>query len=159
MDPRYKNSFLSLLIIGFYLLVDIRTTNAQEIAAIQPERATIIQYIINDRPVMVGLLTTAGFIPVLSGDSPYTLLIPPEQDLLSLQNESPNKIREMLSDYILKGKYQETDFKDGATVTTISGNKLMICRKKGTLVNGVMLTDTNKQVRNGMVHHLQGLLK
>lgn len=158
MKNRHSNSFLFLSIISFYLL-DIRITRAQEIAAVQPDRVTIIQYIMDDRPVLVGLLTTAGLVPALSGESPYTLLAPPEQALTSLQKESPDRIREVLSGYVLKGKYLENDFKDGATVETLSGSKLKICRKDGTLLNGVKLTDTNLQVRNGVVHQLQDMLK
>lgn len=159
MEIRHRNNFLFLLIAGLFILVDIRLVKAQNVAALQPEQVTIIQYIINERPVLVSLLTTAGLVPVLSGDSPYTLLAPPEQALAALKNESPDKIREVLSGYVLKGKYLETDLKDGASVETLSGKKLKVCRKDGTLLNGVKLIDTNQTVRNGVVHQLQDLLK
>lgn len=157
MKIRYKNNLLAFLIVAFILL-ESRATHAQDVVGLQPERVTIIQYIMNENPVLVGLLTTAGLVPVLSGDGPYTLLAPPEQELASLQTESPDKIRDILSGYVLKGNYLEKDLKDGAAVETLKGSKLKICRKDGTLVNGVLLTDPDYQVRNGVVHKLQGML-
>lgn len=113
----------------------------------------------DDRPVLVGLLTTAGLVPILSGDNAYTLLAPPEQALGFLKNESPDKIKEVLSGYIIPGSYLENDFKDGADVETLKKNKLKVCRKNGTLLNGVLLTNSNQKVRNGVIHQLQDMLK
>lgn len=158
MKIRNNNSLIYFLLVAFNI-IGISSAGAQEVASLEPSRISIMQYIMNDRPVLVGLLTTAGLVPVLSGDSPYTLLMPPEQALLSLKKESPDKIRDVLSGYILKGKYLEKDLKDGATVETLNGNKLKICRKDGTLVNGVLMSNTNQEVRNGVVHQLQDVLK
>ena len=152
---RYISSLFLLIVLN---IVGIRPVNAQDALALKPEQVSIIQYIMNERPVLVGLLTTAGLVPVLSGDNPYTLLAPPEQELAILKKESPDKIREVVSGFILKGSYQENDLKDGATVVALNGSKLKICRKNGTLVNGVLITGPNHRVKNGMVHQLQGML-
>src|SRR5690606_13384138 len=136
MHIRYKNSLYSCFLLFAFILLESKAAHAQEVVTLEPERVTIIQYIMKDNPVLVGLLTTAGLVPVLSGDGAYTLLAPPEQELASLKNESPDKIRDVLSGYVLKGSYLEKDLKDGAAVETLKGSKLKICRKNGTLVNG-----------------------
>lgn len=158
MIIRTKYNILYFLLVVLNL-AGIRSAIAQNVASLPPERVSILQYIMDDRPVLVGLLTTAGLVPVLSGDTPHTLLLPPEEQLESLKKESPDKIKSVLSGYILKGSYLEKDLKDGATVETLNGNKLNICRKKGTLINGVLMTNTNQEVRNGVVHQLQDVLK
>ena len=157
MKPTHKNPIILLLLLVFSL-INGRMVSAQDVAALPPGQLTIIQYIMDDRPVLASLLTTAGLVPVLSGNAPYTLLAPPEQALASLKNESPDKVRNILSGYILKGKYLETDLKDGASVETLNGNKIKICRKDGTMVNGVLLTKTNQEVRNGVIHQLKNAL-
>lgn len=153
---RYNLIYFLLVVLN---LAGIRTSFAQNVASVPPERASILQYIMDDRPVLVSLLTMAGLVPVLSGNTPHTLLMPPEQQLESLKKESPDKIRSVLSGYILKGSYLEKDLKDGAAVEALDGNKLKICRKNGTLINGVLMTKTNQEVRNGIVHQLQDMLK
>jgi len=158
MRTGYKKAPLFLLITGLCLVANISITSAQELVAMRPEQVTILQYIIKERPVLVELLTTAGLVPVLSGESAYTLLAPPEKTLAALLNQSPDKIKHALSGYIIKGNYLEKDLKDGATVETLRGDKLKVCRKNGTLVNGVKLVATDKQVRNGVIHELQDKL-
>jgi uncharacterized surface protein with fasciclin (FAS1) repeats len=153
---RYNLVYFLLVILN---LAVIRSAFAQDIASLPAERVSILQYIMDDRPVLVSLLTTAGLVPVLSGDAPHTLLMPPEKQLESLKKESPDKIRSVLSGYILKGSFLERDLKDGASVEALNGKKLKICRKDGTLINGVLMSKPNHEVRNGVVHQLQDMLK
>ncbi|WP_168194057.1 fasciclin domain-containing protein [Pontibacter sp. SGAir0037] len=98
------------------------------------------------------LLTTAGLIPVLSNNTDYTLLAPPEDKLQEIKSESPERLRLILANHILKGKYLEKDFKDGATVETLAGSNIRICRKKDyTLMNGVKLQNSGVSLGNGSV--------
>ncbi|MFD2246715.1 fasciclin domain-containing protein [Pontibacter ruber] len=123
-------------------------------------QATLMEQLIKDRPVLVELVTAAGLVPVLSGDSPHTLLAPPESALTGLKGESPEKLRRILSGHILKGKYTEKDFKDGAQVKTISGESLHICRKQGhTLINGVRIVQADTELSNGVLHSMSDALK
>ncbi|TXK33732.1 fasciclin domain-containing protein [Pontibacter qinzhouensis] len=149
--------FTPVLILLF--LVNTTPLNAQEAAAIPVQRLTLLQYIIDDnRPVLVSLLTKAGLVPMLSGDEAYTLLAPPEKDLEALKEESPEKLKQILSGYILKGAHLEKDLKDGSQIKVISGNSLTVCRKRGTLINGVRISAADNNVRNGVVHSLDNVL-
>jgi uncharacterized surface protein with fasciclin (FAS1) repeats len=119
-----------------------------------------MEQLIKDRPVLVELVTTAGLVPVLSGETQYTLLAPPEEALAGLKGESPEKLRRILSGHLLKGKYTEKDFKDGAQVKSLSGESLHICRKQGhTLINGVQIAKADTELSNGILQSMSGALK
>ena len=146
-----------LLFVSFFLSTGYVT--AQEGQSPPQQRITIMQYAINERPLLAELLTTAGLAPALSGDTPYTLLAPPEASLQELKGQSAEKIRATLAMHIIKGRHQEADFKDGARIDTYSGAAAHVCRKKSdTLISGVKIMAANKEVRNGVVHELNGLL-
>lgn len=144
-----------LLLVAFFLSAE--SAKAQDGAALQ--RSTLIQYVIDERPVLAELLTTAGLAPALSGSTDYTLLAPPEASLQSLKGQSAEKIRLVLAMHIIKGKYKATDFKEGAKVPTYGGETLYVCRRKGhTLLNGVKLQAVDREFRNGLIQETEGLL-
>lgn len=120
----------------------------------------MLQYFISNQPKLANLIAKSGLMPVLSGNGTYTFLAPSEGSLQSLENESPERIRTVLSGHILKGKYLESDLKDGATVETLAGTKVTVCRKKEyTLVDGVPIVSANTQVKNGLIHNIGGIIK
>ena len=128
---------------------------AQDVA----KRMTLMQYVMQKRPVLAELVTKAGLTPLLSGDAPYTILAPPEAALKELKDLPPVRIRAVLSGHILQGLYQEKDFKDGATLETLAHTNLTVCRKKDhTLLDGVRIGGEHTQVKNGMLHSLSGKL-
>lgn len=151
------SNFYTLFTLLAFLFTNINL-QAQTLAAAETSRATLIEHIMQDRPVLVSLLTTAGLVPVLSGDAPYTLFAPPEAELQALKNEPSEKIRMVMAGHIVKGKYTEKDLKDGAKLEALNGKTVTICRKKGTLVNGVSITKPDTELKNGMVHVLNSLL-
>ncbi|MFT2009667.1 fasciclin domain-containing protein [Pontibacter sp. 13R65] len=154
MQNFYKNIVLKTVLISLFLVIAAQL-NAQETAVVPTQRLTLLQYIINDdRPVLLSMLTTAGLVPLLSSDESYTLLAPSEESLAALQGESPEKLKRILSGYIIKGTYLEKDLKDGKQIQTISGANLNVCRKRGTLINGVRISTPDNNVRNGVVHEL-----
>jgi uncharacterized surface protein with fasciclin (FAS1) repeats len=145
-----------LLLVAFFL--SIASAKAQDAAAQQ--RTTIMQHVISERPLLAQLLTTAGLVPALSGSTDYTLLAPPEESLQSLKGQSVETIRAVLAMHLVKGRYKATDFKEGSRVQAYSGESLTICRKKGdTLLNGVKLRPLDKEMRNGIMHEVTGLLQ
>jgi uncharacterized surface protein with fasciclin (FAS1) repeats len=152
METRRRYNSLYLLLTALILFVS-NNTQAQG-------GTTLMDQLIKDRPVLVELVTTAGLVPILSGETQYTLLAPPEQALASLKGESPEKLRRILSGHLLKGKYTEKDFKDGAKVETLSGASLNICRKEGhTLINGVRIAQADMELSNGILQSMSGALK
>jgi uncharacterized surface protein with fasciclin (FAS1) repeats len=145
-----------LLIIAFFLSTE--SAKAQDATA--PQRSTLMQYVIDERPVLAELLTTAGLAPALSGSTDYTLLAPPEASLQALKGQSAEKIRSVLAMHIIKGKYRTTDFKEGTRVPTYGGEALNVCRRKGnTLLNGVKLQGVDREFRNGLVQETESLLQ
>lgn len=144
-----------LLIVALFLNMGVVTAQTTP----EPQRITLMEFAINERPLLAELLTTAGLAPALSGSTPYTLLAPPEEALQNLKGQSAEKIRATLAMHVIKGKHKESDLKDGGKLETYGGAQVNICRKKNqTLINGVKLTAANKEVRNGVVHELNSLL-
>lgn len=119
----------------------------------------LMEYVMQEGPVLADLITKAGLTPILSDDTPYTLLAPPEAALEALKELPPVRIRAVLSGHILQGLYQEKDFKDSATLETPARTRVTVYRKKDyTLLDGVRINSGNAQVRNGMLHSLSGKL-
>ncbi len=147
-------SLISAAIVLFLLLND--KVQAQHIAqASKHAKQSLVEHILQERPLLIDMLTTAGLVPALSSSTAYTLLAPPDEALEIMKEESPERLRLLLAGHILKGRYLQKDLKDGATVETLAGTSIKICRKKGsTLVNGVKITSTEASVENGVLHHL-----
>ncbi|WP_162428080.1 fasciclin domain-containing protein [Pontibacter pudoricolor] len=151
------SNFLLAFALSAFLFTN-SNVQAQTVASAENARITMIEYIMKDRPVLVSLLTTAGLVPALSGDSPYTLFAPPEAELKALQNEPADKIRMVMAGHIVKGKYTEKDLKDGAKLQALNGETITVCRKKNTLVNGVSIIKPDTELKNGIVHIVSGKL-
>ncbi|NEM96354.1 fasciclin domain-containing protein [Pontibacter burrus] len=153
---RPSKAFILFTLPAFLLLM--LNVQAQELAAATTTRTTILENVVKERPLLGELLTTAGLLPVLSGDAPYTLFAPPEAALQELKGQSAEQIRTVLAGHIVKGRYTEKDLKDGATLQTLSGQSITICRKNNTLVNGVTIIKADTELKNGVVHALSGAL-
>jgi uncharacterized surface protein with fasciclin (FAS1) repeats len=148
-----KGSLCHLAIAVFFCLF-VHQAQAQE------ERTSMLQYAIANNPVLGDVIAKAGLAPILSGDAMYTLMLPPDAALSSIKNEPAQRVRTILSGHILKGKYLESDLKDGASIETLAGTKVVVCRKKDyTLVDGVRITNANIEVKNGVIHKLSSAIK
>ncbi|WP_162054057.1 fasciclin domain-containing protein [Pontibacter pamirensis] len=158
MKLLYQKLYVSIAIIAL-LLVCLQPVQAQEMALVPKERMTLMQYVMQERPVLANLITKAGLTPILSDKELYTVLAPPEAELTALQQLAPARLRAVISNHILKGAYLEKDLKDGSTVETLARTKLNIFRKKDhTLVNGARIETKNIQVSNGVLHGLSSKL-
>ncbi len=152
-----KKQLLLLLTLAVFAAPTIHI-KAQDVASAEMARTTMIEHIMKERPVLIDLLTTAGLVPVLSGNSPYTLFAPPEADLTNLKNEPAERIRLVMAGHLVKGRYTEKDLKDGAKLEALNGKTITICRKKNTLINGVSITKPDTEVKNGIIHGLSSAL-
>ncbi len=127
----------------------------QQYALAVPQQTNLMTYVLQQRPVLAELITKAGLTPTLSGHEAYTLLAPPEAALQRWKEKSTPELRKLLMSHLLKGNYQEKDLKDGATLRTLAGTKITICRKEGsTMVDGVRIVAADQAVQNGMLHGL-----
>lgn len=158
MRGLYHRLYRKLAVLALLLALG-QPASAQEVAALPVERMTLMQYVIQERPVLAELVTKAGLTPILSGDAPYTILAPPEAELAKLKDMPPVRIRAVLLGHILEGLYQEKGFKDGATLETLAHTNITVCRKKDhTLIDGMRISGDNAQSKNGVVHSLSGKL-
>lgn len=160
MAHHYSNTPFKLLFISFLALC-WQASQAHEAALpVSQGQSTMMEVVIKERPVLADLLTRAGLAPLLSADASITLLAPPESVLQSMKQESPQRLRVILSAHILKGTFRENDLKDGATLTSIGGAGITVCRKKDhTLVNGVRIQEANHMSKNGVLHGLSGMIR
>ncbi|WP_276498375.1 fasciclin domain-containing protein [Pontibacter litorisediminis] len=145
--------YIKFLLIALFAL-GVHTTQAQE-------NRSMMEYLVQERPVLSDLLTKAGFTPLLSGNVQITLFAPSESTLQSISNESPERLRAILSSHIVKGVYLEQDLKEGKSLTPVCNtSSITIYRKRGqTLVNGVSIQRPDVQVKNGVVHELAGMIR
>ncbi len=158
MYSLFKNLTVKFLLLGLFMVAMQPLLASAPVSQQQPT-VTMLEQIMKDRPVLVQLVTAAGYAPLLTGDAPYTLLAPPEQDIQSLKNEEPEKLRTIMAGYILKGKHTEKNLKDGTKVETLAGTTLSVYRKDGyTLINGVRITQPDNDCKNGVVHGLASAL-
>jgi uncharacterized surface protein with fasciclin (FAS1) repeats len=146
-----------LLTLAVFILSTINL-QAQDLAIAASARTTMIEQIMKDRPVLVELLTTAGLVPLLSGNSPYTLFAPPETELIAFRSEPAEKVRMVMAGHLVKGHYTEKDLKDGAKLEALNGKNIMIYRKKATLVNGVSIVRADIEVKNGIIHTISNAI-
>lgn len=144
---------------GVALLLGLVLAQLQALAVNPQERVSLMQYLMKERPVLANLITKAGLTPILSDNTPYTILAPSEAELKSLENLPPVRLRAVLAGHIIKGQYRETDFKDGANIETLASTKVNVCRKKNyTLLDGVKIEKADIQVNNSMLHNMAGRL-
>lgn len=154
----YQKVYVNIAIIVL-LLAYLLPAQAQDVALVPKERMTMMQYLVQERPVLADLVTKAGLTPLLSDEKTYTVLAPPEANLSELQQLAPARLRAIISNHILEGTYLEKDLKDGSTVESLARTKLNIFRKKNhTLIDGVRIESANNQLSNGVLHSLSGRL-
>lgn len=153
MKLTQKNLYIKFLLIALFAVWG-QSAQAQD-------SRTMMEYLVQERPVLAGLLTKAGFAPLMTGDAPITFFAPSESALQGLSNESPERLRAILSSHILKGMYLEQDLKEGKTLkSACSTTNITIYRKKNqTLVNGIPVERSNIQVKNGVIHMLGGVIR
>lgn len=158
MKLLYHHLYVRVAVLAL-LLAYLQPALAQEVALVPKERMNLMQYVLQERPVLADLITKAGLSPTLCEETGYTVLAPPDAALKELQQLDPARLRAVISGHILKGSYLEKDLKDGSSVETLARTKLNIFRKKNqTLVNGVRIESANNQVGNGVLHGLSGKL-
>ncbi|WP_299758782.1 fasciclin domain-containing protein [uncultured Pontibacter sp.] len=152
MKTSHKKLYFRLLLIVLFVVFS-QAGQAQS-------NRSIMEYVIQERPVLAGLLTKAGFTPLLSGNTPITLFAPPESSLQSISKESPERLRAILSSHILKGVYLEKDLKDGKTLQSACDTSITIYRKSGkTLVNGISIERADIQLKNSVIHELSSTIR
>ena len=110
-------------------------------------------------------LSIAGLTDTLSSDEPYTVFMPTnnafeampgtqEEDLFN--NEE--RLREVLLNHIVKGRYSAANLSDGDQLTTLGGTTLNIEAEDGKYVSGAGIIEGDLYAENGVIHVMNGVI-
>lgn len=104
----------------------------------------------------------------LSQTGPFTVFAPSESAFGKLpQGELPfllkaeNKIilKALLGSHIVNGKTIFNEFRDGQTLTTISGRELQVKVSNGNVrINGSVILGRDLEASNGVIHSLDSVI-
>lgn len=132
--------------------------------------ATILQIANADRnlsTLMKGLKATA-LEDSLNGVGPFTVLAPINlafgnmipssfEDLLK-QTSNNDKLANILTYHIVKGKKLLKDFRDGQKLMTVNGKEVNVTVKDGEVrVNGAKILARDRQGSNGVIHSIDAV--
>jgi uncharacterized surface protein with fasciclin (FAS1) repeats len=129
--------------------------------------ATILQIANADRnlsTLIKGLRATA-LEDTLNGVGPFTILapinlafgnmIPASFDDLLKQTGNNDKLSNILTYHIVKGKKLLKDFRDGQKLMTVNGKEVNITVKDGEVrINGARILARDRQGSNGVIHSI-----
>ncbi len=135
------------------------TENIVEIAAGSPDFTTL-----------VAALQAAGLVDTLAGEGPFTVFAPTDaafdaaladlgitaEELLASDN-----LGDILTYHVIAGEFLAADVVelDGQEVTTVNGQTVTISvTDEGVRVNGILVTATDIQATNGVIHVIDGVL-
>jgi uncharacterized surface protein with fasciclin (FAS1) repeats len=114
---------------------------------------------------LVAAVQAAGLEEVLRGDGPFTVFAPtdaafealPEGALEGLLAD-PEALAAVLTYHVVAGEVRAGDLVDGQIVTTVEGRPFRITLNGGAQVNGVDITATDVEARNGVIHVIDAVL-
>lgn len=135
------------------------TENIVEIAAGSPDFTTL-----------VAALQAAGLVDTLAGEGPFTVFAPTDaafdaaladlgitaEELLASDN-----LADILTYHVVAGEFLAADVVelDGQEVTTVNGQTVTITvTDEGVRVNDALVTTTDIQATNGVIHVIDGVL-
>ena len=114
-------------------------------------------------------LDTAGLLPLLAGQGPYTVLAPSNDAFLELAEgtwndllkpENRRRLKKILSRHIIPGRLMGFELGKSETIKTLGGEALRIKHDKSSLlINGRgRLLETDIVIHNGIIHALDRVL-
>ena len=110
-------------------------------------------------------LTLAGLTDTLSSDEPYTVFMPTNNAFEAMpgtQEEqlfnNEDRLREVLLNHIVKGRYSEANLSDGDQLTTLGGTTLNIEEEDGKYVSGAGIIEGDIYAENGVIHVMNGVI-
>ncbi len=133
--------------------------------------STILQIASADRNLstLIKGIKATNLEDTLNGIGPFTILAPvnlafgniasPDSfDDLVNQSGKNNKLSDILSYHILKGKKLLKDFRDGQKLQTVNGKEVSVIVKDGEVhINGAMILARDKQGSNGVIHSVNAV--
>ncbi len=133
--------------------------------------STVLEIATADRNLstLVKGLKAANLEEELNGIGPFTILgpvnlafgkltTPDTFENMVKQGTTNNKLSELLSYHVIKGKKMIRDFRDGQKLSTISGLELVVSVKDGEVrINGALILSRDRQGSNGVVHSIDAV--
>jgi uncharacterized surface protein with fasciclin (FAS1) repeats len=114
---------------------------------------------------LVAAVQAAGLAGTLSGPGPFTVFAPTDDAFAKLPEgtvesllQNPEQLAEILKYHVVSGKVMASDVVNLSSATTVQGGKLTIDTTNGVMVNGAMVTATDIETSNGVIHVIDTVL-
>ncbi|MEK6190411.1 MAG: fasciclin domain-containing protein [Carnobacterium alterfunditum] len=120
-----------------------------------------------DFSILVSALQKAELVETLQGDGPFTVFAPTnaafeklltELDITADELLAQPDLAKVLTYHVVSGKVLASDLTDGMTAPTVNGEELMFDLSADPMVNKSMITQTDIEATNGVVHVIDTVL-
>ena len=120
-----------------------------------------------DFSILVSALQKADLVETLQGDGPFTVFAPTnaafekllgELDITADQLLAQPDLAKVLTYHVISGKVLAADLTDGMKAETVNGEELMFDLSGDPMVNKSMITKTDIEATNGVVHSIDTVL-
>lgn len=120
-----------------------------------------------DFSILVSALQKADLVETLQGDGPFTVFAPTnaafekllgELDITADQLLAQPDLKKVLTYHVVPGKVLAADLTDGMKAETVNGEELMFDLSGDPMVNKSMITKTDIEATNGVVHSIDTVL-
>ncbi|SEK93618.1 LPXTG-motif cell wall anchor domain-containing protein [Carnobacterium iners] len=120
-----------------------------------------------DFSILVSALQKAELVDTLKGDGPFTVFAPTnaafekllmELDITADELLAQPDLAKVLTYHVVSGKVLAGDLTDGMTAPTVNGEELTFDLSADPMVNKSMITTTDIEATNGVVHVIDTVL-
>lgn len=121
-----------------------------------------------DHKTLCELIKLAGLDATLKEPGPYTLLGPTDAAFAKLDKktledlkkpESKEKLKNILTNHVIKGKSMAADVKKAKTLKSMAGNELTVTETDGKVMIGTAtVTKADIECSNGCIHVIDTVL-
>ncbi|MFN2286766.1 MAG: fasciclin domain-containing protein [Chromatocurvus sp.] len=122
----------------------------------------------DDFSTLVGALTAAGLVDVLSGEGPFTVFAPtnaafeklPAGTVESLlEPENKQKLTDILTYHVVSGEVYASDVVELSEATTVQGGSITITASDdGVMVDNANVVTTDIEASNGVIHVIDAVI-
>ena len=128
--------------------------------------SNIVEVVAADRNLAVlgKGMKAGGLDEVLAKEGPYTVFAPTDLAFGKLKtgewpellkSENKTKLTGIMNNYVVKGKINFSDFKDGQKLMTLGGRELNVKVNRGNVaIDNAQIQGRDLQASNGVVHSL-----
>ncbi|SIN88727.1 Uncaracterized surface protein containing fasciclin (FAS1) repeats [Carnobacterium alterfunditum] len=120
-----------------------------------------------DFSILVSALQKADLVETLQGEGPFTVFAPTnaafekllgELDITADELLAQPDLAKVLTYHVVPGKVLAADLTDGMKAETVNGEELMFDLSGDPMVNKSMITQTDIEATNGVVHSIDTVL-